>query len=303
MPRRAPDLKAALDRAEEALRAFTDRPRPKLTKPCPIELARPHRTSDGRTVIECADRATAKSVDVGGVTAHISPSGKIQYPPQLRGVAVRDVPALLRDVKTATKPTEPVRFQKFMSPGYAVAKLYELNPELGQAHGRLWSSKIDAAYRAWLSKKMQGPRPTLESVYGSSDPSGLPNIDFLRAHIDRAQKNKKGPQRKIYGFTEALYASIPDSHRWEAWLPALKDVQAAVNEAAEEDEYVPKWLELRIPGRAGKELERVSYVDPTQPTTADEVLEAYRERGKLAEARKPRVEEMDDFDPNEEVPF
>jgi hypothetical protein len=83
----------------------------------------------------------------------------------------------------------------------------------------------------------------------------------------------------------------------------LRAIQAEVNAAAEEDEYVPKWHELRIPGRAGKELERVSYVDPTQPTTTDEVLEAYRERGKLAEARKPRVEEMDDFDPNEEVPF
>lgn len=300
MARKPVDLAAALGRAYNDLKALDGKARPVSKKACPLHLVREHQTGDGRKVIECAEEALPRKVNVGGMTVHITSTGKVQYPPALKGGRVGDMHQLARelhqleDLKLDAIP----RYQTFAGPKQAVNGLMKHNPALREGWTRYWASPLDDAFARWIDGGMRGPRPTPALVFPNfnNPTSGLPNTDFLDASADRP-----GRRYKLYGFLEKLYASVPPSRKWVDWLPVLKDLQDAYNAEVANDStggesYVEPWHEIVIPGRAGRELSRLNMQNPNLPTP-DDLYEGFRRpKAKALTAASPA-------DDDEPVPF
>lgn len=276
MPR-APSLDQLFERAMTA--AGGEKPRPKMKKACPAE--RLIATDEG---VECAQPGRPTKVKIGPFVARLNKRGVVKGPHRLAGMPAGSLPAIARDIKNNVAHTKecddaarPVKYQTFESPKAALSGLFKANPKLSDAIYRIWPSKIDDAYTEWVARGMRGPRPTIESAYGSSNTQNLPVLDFLSGFIDRP-----GRKRKIYSITEALYATIPTSRRWDDWMPALEALQAEVNRHAREDDYIQAWHEIKVPGRAGaaitKSKDRRDYCKANEPKTPSRIIQEHRER-------------------------
>jgi hypothetical protein len=307
MPKSLDDLYeaalAAAEAREEALRKRglgKKKPAGKLKAPCPAE-----RTVLDEGRLHCRSKKEVGKVKVGPWKAELDAKRKVKRPEALKGIRGDELRALDRDLKTnrqhqkdCGKLSMPVGKQTFANPGAALSALFSANPGLGDAIYRIWGSKIDGAYTEWVQRGMRGPRPTVLSVYGTAHTENLPVLDFISGFTDKA-----GRKRKIYSVTEALYASAPASRRWEDWLPVLEALQEEINRHAAEDDYIRKWHEIKIPGRAGAALERRRDLEAVckhhEPRTTSEIVDEYR-RGKRQgrdEDREPGADEGGD------VPF
>jgi len=279
--------------------------RQKAERSSPSRPISPHLLREGfrrgRPVIEAASPRLPTAVRFGRTTARFTPAGLVTSPPELRGMRATNIPRLAHDIVDDAEVERRQQVaggvlpgQTFMGPKQAVDGLSRANPGLFDAVGRLWGSYMDAAYQAWIKGGMKGPRPTPTSVKGdtgSRPGSGLPNFDWAQPFTDKERKDKRKP-RTIWSITEAIYASIPASRRWQDWMPFLQEMQRQINAAAESEGYVEPWHEIQVPGRAGRVLAKAQIDAMLRSVGMEEIIAGYRQKGKETRSR-----------PSEDVPF
>jgi hypothetical protein len=262
----------------------------KLKPPCPAD--RLVTTPEGP---KCATRKLVGTIKLGPWKGALDARKDVVRTGVLKGIRGTDLPKLARELKDNRQHQKdcdtlnaPTRGQTFSGPGSALQALFKANPALPEAIRRAWGSTIDEAYREWLRRGMTGSRPTLQSVYGSASPANLPQLDFMTGFTDRL-----GRKRKIYSMTEALYASVPATRRWDDWMPVLRALQEEVNRHADEDSFVPRWHEIQIPGRAGKVLDQrrdlTGLCKTHEPRRTSEIIAEYK--AKKSPAREPGDDE------------
>jgi hypothetical protein len=146
-----------------------------------------------------------------------------------RGVHVRDLPAFMsreRDLLASdcsrqgalvveTRSDGSTRFRdrsgRAVSPRFAtkevgVTSLLEANPELQEFAQANWGSDSQH-YHEWVRSGRRGPKPRPLPGDGRFDPIS-------------ERLNLRG-SRRVASILEALYASVPESRRWEDFTPDL----------------------------------------------------------------------------------
>lgn len=167
----------------------------------------------------------------------IDDDGRIEagLPKKFRGILLRDLTKVGRQVsktKRRQRREEARLFPRsrttFRNKDQAYKELMRANPDLHDFLERHYGHD-DRAYLAWRRGGRRGPKPTTDYSDGRLD-----GVNYAWDLHGRKQANN---------WTEAIYATIPDSRRWEDFAERLPVLGEAVG------------LELALPEPAAR-LER-----------------------------------------------
>jgi hypothetical protein len=238
-------------------------------RPCPAH--RLVRDGDGR--LRCTTRGEVTHVRVGSTTVTVNSRGQILSPADLKGGDASGLMRLAEGIKAhvdCARVEERLKGITFPSKRAAINAIRKANPRLAVNLSRL-RTKMDTAFEKWEQNRMRGPRPT--------DDTGVRGeFDWVRPFVDR-----KGGARKIYSWTEALYAIVPRSRRWDDFAENLNAAREAMNKEAASDPHLKTVGNIEIPGTAGKAIRRrdelAAMCRAHPPEEVADLLEEFRAAG------------------------